>query len=140
MQLTFASGKHYKFATQAVTEFTCTHNGCEMNGVSIYLNHCFNRSKCKSIIDSRDSKQCPNGQYICPECGGCCSTENFRNRISNLVMTGGFVSPWLENFVKSSLGHWEKSEYYCSDCGALMAMDDGFIKCPKCGKTYNEHK
>jgi rubrerythrin len=55
-------------------------------------------------------------------------------------MTGGFVSPWLENFVKSSLGHWEKSEYYCSDCGALMAMDDGFIKCPKCGKTYNEHK
>lgn len=128
------------FATQAVTEFTCTHNGCEMNGVSIYLNHCFNRSKCKSIIDSRDSKQCPNGQYICPECGGCCSTENFRNRISNLVMTGGFVSPWLENFVKSSLGHWEKSEYYCSDCGALMAMGDGFIKCPKCGKTYNEHK
>lgn len=127
------------FATQAVTEFTCTHNGCEMNGVSIYLNHCFNRPKCKSIIDSRDSRQCPNGQYICPECGGCCSTENFRNRISNLAMTGGFVSPWLENFVKSSLGHWEKSEYYCSDCGALMTMDNGVIKCPKCGKTYHHN-
>lgn len=127
------------FATQAVTEFTCTHNGCEMKDVSIYLNHCFNKPKCKSIIDSRDSKQCPNGQYICPECGGCCSTENFRNRISNLTMTGGFVSPWLQNFVNNSLGHWEKGEYYCSDCGALMAMNDGIIKCPKCGKTYHHN-
>lgn len=127
------------FATQAVTEFTCTHEGCEMNGVSIYLNHCFNKPKCKSIIDSRDSKQCPNGQYICPECGGCCSTENFRNRISNLVMTGGFVSPWLQDFVNNSLGHWEKGEYYCSDCGALMTMVDGIIKCPKCGKTYHQN-
>lgn len=113
-----------------------------MNGASIYLNHCFNRTKCKSIIDSRDSKQCPNGQYICPECGGCCSTENFRNRISNLVMTGGFVSPWLENFVKSSLGHWERGEYFCYSCGAKMEIDDadGIMKCPKCGTTYNEHK
>lgn len=127
------------FATQAVTEFTCTHEGCEMNGISIYLNHCFNKPKCKSIIDSRDSKQCPNGQYICPECGGCCSTENFRNRISNLVMTGGFVSPWLQDFVSNSLGHWEKGEYYCSDCGALMTMVDGIIKCPKCGKTYHQN-
>ena len=129
------------FATHAVTEFSCTHEGCEMNGVSIYLNHCFNKQKCKSIIDSRDSKQCPNGQYICPECGACCSTSNFRNRISNLCQTGGFVSPWLKNFVDQDLGHWEHQEYFCYSCGAKMEIDDsvGILKCPNCGTTYDKH-
>lgn len=53
-----------------------------------------------------------------------------------------FVSPWLENFVKSSLGHWERGEYFCYSCGAKMEIDDadGIMKCPKCGTTYNEHK
>lgn len=120
------------FATRAVTEFSCANEECENFGKVVYLNHCFNRKNCNATIDSRDSKQCPNGQYICPECGACCSTQNFANRLSNLRLTGGAISPWLENFVNSDLGHWEKNEFYCYKCGNKLV--DG--KCPDCGTTY----
>lgn len=120
------------FATRAVTEFSCANEECENFGKVVYLNHCFNRKECNATIDSRDSKQCPNGQYICPECGACCSTQNFANRLANLRFTGGAISPWLENFVNSDLGHWEKKEFYCYKCGKKLVNG----KCPDCGTTY----
>lgn len=120
------------FATRAVTEFSCANEECENFGKVVYLNHCFNRKDCNATIDSRDSKQCPNGQYICPECGACCSTQNFANRLANLRFTGGVISPWLENFVNSDLGHWEKKEFYCYKCGKKLVNG----KCPDCGITY----
>ena len=69
---------------------------------------------------------------ICPECGACCSTQNFANRLANLRFTGGVISPWLENFVNSDLGHWEKKEFYCYKCGKKLVNG----KCPDCGITY----
>jgi len=120
------------FATRAVTEFSCANDECENFGKVVYLNHCFNKKNCDATIDSRDSKQCPNGQYICPECGACCSTQNFANRLANLRFTGGAISPWLENFVNSDLGHWEKNEFYCYKCGKKLVNG----KCPDCGTTY----
>ncbi len=122
------------FGTRAVTEFSCANEECENFGQVVYLNHCFNRKNCNATIDSRDSKQCPNGQYICPECGACCSTQNFANRLSNLRFTGGAISPWLENFVNSDLGHWEKNEFYCYKCGKKLVNGE----CPDCNTTYNK--
>lgn len=122
------------FATRAVTEFSCANEECENFGKVVYLNHCFNRKDCNATIDSRDSKQCPNGQYICPECGACCSTQNFANRLSNLRFTGGAISPWLENFVNSDLGHWEKNEFYCYKCGKKLVNGE----CPDCNTSYNK--
>lgn len=124
------------FASRSVTEFACQNEVCENNGLTIYLNHCFNKTTCKTIIDSRDSKQCPNGQYICPECGGCCSTGNFRQRLYNLHEVGGIVSPWLENFVNKDLGHWEKNERFCYKCGRIMMMTPNGFKCETCGVEY----
>lgn len=124
------------FATRAVTEFSCVNEECENFGKVVYLNHCFNRKNCNATIDSRDSKQCPNGQYICPECGACCSTQNFANRLANLRFNGGAISPWLENFVNSDLGHWEKNEFYCYKCGKKLV--DG--KCPDCDTTYDNKR
>jgi hypothetical protein len=121
------------FATRAVTEFSCDNPNCSNFGMTVYLNHCFNKNNCDATIDSRDSKKCPNGQYICPECGACCSTQNFANRLSNLQYTGGYISPWLENFVRNDLGHWEKGIFYCYKCG--MEMVDGI--CPNCHIGYN---
>lgn len=124
------------FASRSVTEFACQNEACENKGVTIYLNHCFNKTTCKTIIDSRDSKQCPNGQYICPKCGGCCSTGNFRQRLYNLHEVGGIVSPWLENFVSNNLGHWEKNERYCYRCGKLMTPSPEGYACADCNIEY----
>lgn len=126
------------FASRSVTEFSCDNDSCELNGQIIYLNHCFNKSKCNTIIDSRDSKQCPNGLYICPKCGGCCSTENFRQRISNLYQVGGSVSPWIERFVRDNRGHWEKNEFYCYKCGKKMILQYGDYVCQDCEVKYDK--
>ena len=128
------------FATMSVTEFSCQNPDCSEKDNIVYLNHCFNRPKCTAIIDSRDSKKCPNGQYICPECGGCCSTTNFRQRISNLYQVGGSVSPWIESFVRDERGHWEKNEFYCYACGNKMEYIEGKWVCPSCKSTYGNPK
>lgn len=120
------------FASRAVTEFACHNVACQGYKKVVYLNHCFNRNKCNATIDSRDSKTCPNGQYICPECGACCSTQNFARRLDNLRYNGGYISPWLVNFVNSDLGHWEKNMFYCYKCGVLMQNG----RCPICGLRY----
>lgn len=130
------------FTSRAVTEFSCTNDNCKKKGFIVYLNHCFNKQKCNATIDSRDSKQCPNGQYICSECGACCSTENFRLRISHLHMTGGFVSDRLRTFVEHDLGHWEKHEYFCYKCGNSMQEikdehGNTFSGCIECNINYD---
>lgn len=125
------------FTSRAVTEFSCENMNCSKNGHKVYLNHCFNKQKCKEIIDSRDSKQCPNGQYICPKCGACCSTENFRLRIGNLHMTGGYISDRLILFVENNLGHWEKQKLFCYKCGKPLANEDGSYKCKDCNVWYD---
>lgn len=122
------------FATRAITEFQCDDEGCKEYGKTVYLNNCFNRQKCNAIIDSRDSAKCPNGQYICPDCGACCSTENFKHRILHLRQTGGYVSDWLVDFVDKDKGHWERGERFCWHCGSPVTREDG--KCDKCGAQY----
>lgn len=124
------------YASAAITEFHCTNSECVSNNVDIYINHCFNKNECKAIIDSRDSAQCPNGQYICPNCGGCCSTKNFNLRIEHLTITGGYISPWLRDFVDNERGHWEKNEYYCYICGEQMTILNGTPTCNHCNITY----
>lgn len=109
------------FTSRAVSVFSCTNYDCSIKEFVVYLNHCLNKQKCNATIDSRYSKQYPNGQYICPKCGACCSTENFRRRISHLQMAGGEISRRLIEFVQYDFGHWEKREFYCYKCGKPMA-------------------
>lgn len=127
------------FHTRAVNEFMCADKNCSGYGEIVYLNHCFNRRnpriRCNATIDSRDSRKCPNDQYICPECGGCCSTENFRNRLDNLKINGGDILPGLVYFVENELGHWERQEFYCYNCGKLMING----VCPNCHIRYESN-
>lgn len=63
------------------TYYYCENAQCKEYHQEIYINHCFN---CKDgIIDSRESKRCPNGLCICPECLTCCSND--------------FLTEWLIN-------------------------------------------
>lgn len=120
------------FARSSLTEFACMNPECEMHGYVVYLNKCFN-SKCNSVIDSRDSKQCPNYSYICEKCGACCSNSKYEERYNRLKMTGGHVSQWLIDAIHHQIGHWEKEELYCSCCGNKMEED----KCT-CGNNYKQ--
>lgn len=129
------------FTTRAVNQFVCLNEQCVECGKIVYLNHCFNKLKCNATIDSRDSKTCPNSQYICSECGACCSTANFRKRIANLTKTGGYISGLLIDFVQHNLGHWEKNEFYCYKCGKKMEIrNDGSYVCSKCGQAMEKQK
>lgn len=128
------------FATMSVTEFSCQTPECMAKDNMVYLNNCFNRPKCTAVIDSRDSKTCPNGRYICPECGGCCSTGNERKRLDNLRMTGGYISQSLQFFIEHQQGHWERNEFYCYKCGEKMILQEGEKVCPKCDTTYGRPK
>ena len=120
------------FHKLAVTEFRCNNEDCAEFGKTVYLNHCFNTQKCNATIDSRDSKMCPNEQYICPECGACCSTNIFRRRIENHNITGGYITDRLLELVNGNKGHWEKGERYCYKCGSIMKNKNGVFVCDNC--------
>ena len=102
-----------------VNSFICDNESCNHNDV-VYLNHCLN-GKCKYPIDSRDSVKCENGMYICsnPDCGDCCSTEVFAERIQILKLNGRPVPNRLQYLVENDLGHKGKVSY-CFQCGQPM--------------------
>lgn len=124
------------FESRVVNTFQCMNDECS-NEEIVYLNHCFNKTKCKTIIDSRETKTCPNGQYICPKCGACCSTENFQIRLDNLHLNGGKIKDGLVYFVNNKMGHWEKNQFFCYKCGKEMKNNDGIFRCPDCKTEYN---
>ena len=117
-----------------VTKFHCNNPDCKAHKELIYISKCFNW-KCNGIIDSRDSKACPNGWCICPECGSCCSDRIFEQRNNHRETVGIGRSQGIASMIGK--GHLEKREFYCSDCGCKTnEMDDRVFECPKCGKQY----
>ena len=78
------------FAYHRVVRFHCANQDCSEYHNEIYLHHCLN-GRCNGIIDSRWSKKCPNGLYICSNetCGCCCSHDMLSRRLQNLRTTGG---------------------------------------------------
>lgn len=136
------------FAHYRVTRFHCTNEGCTNRGKEVYLHHCLN-SKCSSIIDSRDSKQCPNGWWICTEedCGACCSTEAMEDRRDRLHRSNQRPSDWLKRFIERKKGHVERAEHFCYSCGSRMVWLSGakgesrpVFRCEKCEIEYDTEK
>ena len=104
------------YHAHTITEFKCDNPTCGQKDIKIYLNHCFN-GQCQNIIDSRETKQCPNGKYICTSCGVCCSNYMHRSFILN------FINP-----------HWENQEFYCPKCGGrLSQIPESKYKCSNDG-------
>lgn len=118
------------FAKSPVLQYECRTPGCDQKGKAIYLNRCFN-PKCKSIIDSRDSKSCPNGWRICQKCGSCCSDAEFKKILDRRKITTGTVEASIIEAVRRKIGHLGKT-LYCANCGIEMVKG----RCPNCGKTY----
>ena len=132
------------FALYRVTQFCCRERQCERYEKTVYLHHCL-RGACGSIIDSRDTRKCPNGWYVCANqsCGACCSDRTFARRAANLAAVGaGGGSRGTER------GHLEAGEAFCSRCGrgdlgtrmGVTEIDDRgdrAFSCPSCGRTVD---
>lgn len=126
------------FAHHRVVRFHCENIDCSQLHEEIYLHHCLN-GKCNGIIDSRKSKKCPNGLYICSNetCGCCCSDDMFNRRLSNLQTTGGYIHESLRIAVEKKLGHLERAEHFCYQCGELMdELKDDIFQCESCSIQY----
>lgn len=132
------------FGYYRVIRFHCENLDCSKSNKGIkeneiYLHHCLN-GKCNGIIDSRRSKQCPNGLYICSneKCGCCCSNEMFNRVLNNLKTTGGNIHPNLINAVTNQLGHLDREEHFCYICGEMMEeISDEKFKCNSCNIQYD---
>lgn len=64
--------------------YACANPTCPELYNVVYLNYCF---KCKKgLIDSRDTKRCPNGWYICPTCLACCDDEQYERLAQRYIL------------------------------------------------------
>lgn len=128
------------FALYLDTRFHCENDKCSNFRNPIYLNHCLN-GECTNIIDSRVSKTCKHGLYICNNCGTCCSYDMFSRRLDNLKLTGGFIHQDLIKNVENKEGHLERKEYYCHKCQRMMTeISDTNYECKECGIEYDLEK
>jgi cold shock CspA family protein len=127
------------FAAHTIVRFQCKNEKCSNND-EIYLNHCLN-GQCNSIIDSRISKRCDNGLFICDSCGSCCSHNMLERRLTNLKLTGGYIHENLIKCVTHKLGHLERAEYFCYKCNdEMIEIDDDIFQCRKCDVKYDTNK
>lgn len=130
------------YAHYRVTHFHCVNDKCSQHGEEVYLHHCLN-SACSSVIDSRDTEQCPNGWWICTSenCGACCSTETMKKRRDRLQGAQQSVHGQLQRFVSEQRGHVERAEHFCYSCGKRMVwlkeIDESLFRCEKCDIEYD---
>lgn len=127
------------FAAHTIVRFQCRNEACSNND-EIYLNHCLN-GQCNCIIDSRVSKRCDNGLFICDNCGSCCSHNMLERRLSNLKLGGGYIHDNLVKCVNEKLGHLERGEYFCYKCKSEMTeISNDIFQCSNCNVKYDTTK
>lgn len=127
------------FSAHTVVRFQCRSEPCTNND-EIYLNHCLNR-QCNCIIDSRVSKRCDNGLFICNNCGSCCSHNMLERRLSNLKLTGSYIHGNLIKCVDEKGRHVERGEYFCYKCKAEMTeVSNDIFQCSNCNVKYDMTK
>ena len=132
---------HILFPTQtrSHSKFKCLVPTCTEYNKEIYLNYCYN---CKpGLIDSRDTKQCPNDLYICPSCDSCCSNALFEAQAAKYRIIGRPIPVRLSRVMGN--GHYDRDMHFCYKCGAqkMMYYDQSGNKkwkCPHCDTTKNE--
>ena len=119
--------------------YSCINPTCEEYKHPIYLNYCYH---CKiGLIDSRDTKQCPNGWYICPQCLACCNDELYNKQAQRYVLAQKSIPTRLQE--KINQGHNNKGIFFCSSCGAQIIIenkDSAIYQCTACKKEFTPQK
>lgn len=118
--------------------YACVNPTCSEVSKPVYLNFCYSCKK--GLIDSRDTKRCPNGWYICPTCLSCCNDEQYERLAQRYIVINRSVPKWIES--RRGHGHNDKGKYFCPKCGGLMIKGkDEYGKpchiCTKCHTHYN---
>lgn len=136
---------HMMFSSYRVTGFNrfnyygCLNPACQERGKLVYLNFCFHCKK--GLIDSRDTKQCPNGWYICPSCLSCCDDAQYERQAQRYVLSGRPVPEGIES--KRGHGHNDKDIYFCPQCGSQIEIiedeNGSFYKgCRACKRNFDK--
>lgn len=130
------------YNSYAVTQFSCYNPDCPEYKNCVYINHCMN-GYCLAVIDSRDTKECPNHWRICPECASCCDKDLGQRGLMHAKVTGGYVARKWQHTIDHP---HNPNEFYCPDCGLKMEsvseqgdLDDIFT-CPSCAATFKRRK
>lgn len=115
------------------TKFKCLMPACPEYNKEVYLNYCHDCKK--GIIDSRETKQCPNGLYICPSCNSCCSNDYFEFMRERYRIQGKSIPAFITRNLGK--GHRDQHMVFCYKCGSLKVdyVDDHGnheLRCPKC--------
>ena len=95
------------------TRFKCLFPTCSECNKEVYLSFCYGCKK--EIIDSRDTKQCPNGLYICPKCNFCCSNAFFESMALKYQRQGKPIPAFISRNVGK--GHKDLNMIFCPQCG-----------------------
>ena len=138
---------HILFSAERITGFNrynyygCINPSCVENRKLIYLNFCYSCKK--GLIDSRNSKQCPNGWYICPTCLSCCDDAQYERLAQRYVLSGRPVPDHIET--KRGHGHNDKGEYFCPTCGnpiEIITEESGYTYkgCRKCNRNFDREE
>lgn len=118
--------------------FECYNPICTAKGMRVYLSQCFH---CKSgMIDSRDSKTCPNGLRICPTCLSCCTDDQIEFQAQKYIRTNRPVPEFIQR--SRNHGHNDKKQYFCPNCGGVIVKeydaerDETHIFCRDCHTQF----
>lgn len=112
--------------------FSCLNPACTESGKNIYINYCY---KCKkSIIDSRDTKQCPNGWYVCKDCLSCCDDALYERQAQKYILIEEPIPYRIRR--KLRCGHNDKNQFFCPKCGSLLIENDHVYSCPNCKSRF----
>lgn len=115
--------------------YACKNPTCPEVGRAVYLNYCF---KCKTgLIDSRDSKRCPNEWYICPSCLACCDDELYERQAQKYILKKRPVPYRVES--KRGLGHNNHGLFFCPQCGTQLTEYHGQLVCEHCNKEFEDN-
>ena len=126
---------HLMFPTRTIgynvyNRYSCINPLCLEFQKEVYLNFCY---KCKTgFIDSRDTKQCPNGWYICPNCLSCCDDTLYERMRQRYVSNDKPVPSYITQRLKYA--HNNNGIYYCPKCG--NKLNDNKKYCEICNQTY----
>lgn len=124
--------KNGKFGRQ--NYFSCLNPACQEYRKRTYINYCY---KCKkSIIDSRDTKQCPNRFYVCKDCLSCCDDALYERLAQKYTLNKEPIPYYIKQ--KIHCGHNDKNQYFCPKCGSLLIEDDHVYSCPNCKTQFHK--
>lgn len=113
--------------------YSCINPICKERQIPIYLNYCFN---CKNgLIDSRKTKRCDNGWYICPHCLHCCDDNQINMIVQRFTVSNNPIPSRIKGMIGK--GHNNNGLYYCPYCGKQISKGNRKPdKCPYCKENF----